>query len=115
MTVAAYLRDAAEARPEALAVATLDTKTSYAELDSRARRVAHALLGEMGLSPGDRVAIALPNDPAVADVARFPIPGSPLPHPVPRFQRSGGRCKSLFYLPGDQSGTRAVPGPSRRR
>ncbi len=49
-------------RPERIALSTADTELTYAELDERARRAAGALLG-LRVSPGDRVALALPAGP----------------------------------------------------
>nr|WP_277753043.1 amino acid adenylation domain-containing protein [Pseudomonas kitaguniensis] len=45
-----------EARPEAIAVAFEDQRLSYAELNRRANRLAHHLIG-LGVGPDDRVAI----------------------------------------------------------
>jgi len=58
----AWLDRAARMRPERVALATVDAELTYAELDDRSRRAAGALLG-LGVSPGDRVALALPAGP----------------------------------------------------
>jgi len=58
----AWLDRAARMRPERIALATADAVITYAELDDRARRAAGALL-DARVSPGDRVALALPAGP----------------------------------------------------
>ncbi len=50
----------ARLRPEQIALRLGDATRSYAELDDRARRVAHALHA-LGVQRGDRVAVMLPN------------------------------------------------------
>jgi long-chain acyl-CoA synthetase len=50
----------ARARPDQLALRQADATRTYAELDDRARRVAHALAG-LGVRRGDRVAVVIPN------------------------------------------------------
>lgn len=50
--------------PDAPAVSQAGITLSYAELDRRANRVAHALRRQ-GIEPDDRVAIALPRSPAI--------------------------------------------------
>ena len=54
-------------RPEAPAILYFDTAIGAAEAAARARALAAALRGELGLAPGDRVALMLQNVPA------FPI------------------------------------------
>ncbi len=58
----AWLDRAARMRPERVALATAHAELAYAELDDRARRAAGALV-RSGVSPGDRVALALPAGP----------------------------------------------------
>ena len=50
----------ARARPEHVALRQGDEVRTYAELDDRARRVAHAL-ADLGVRHGDRVAVMVPN------------------------------------------------------
>ncbi|BDD84413.1 acyl-CoA synthetase [Tsukamurella pulmonis] len=59
-TIAAALRDVAERFAEHTAVVDGDLRISYADLHSRARDVARALLAE-GIRRGDRVAVCAPN------------------------------------------------------
>ena len=50
-----------------LAVAAPDgTRWTYAELAARANRIAHVLVGELGLAPGNRVLLRGPNTPWLA-------------------------------------------------
>jgi crotonobetaine/carnitine-CoA ligase len=58
--VPALIRARAEARPDALAVSFEGAPLSYAELEDRAARV-HGWLREIGVEPGDRVALLLRN------------------------------------------------------
>lgn len=56
-----HLERHARERPEALALLDEDgRRTTYAEYETRSRALAHALVG-LGLSPGDRLAMQLPN------------------------------------------------------
>ncbi|MFF2088667.1 (2,3-dihydroxybenzoyl)adenylate synthase [Nocardia sp. NPDC058176] len=59
------LRDTARAQPQHPAVHTETGTLSYAELDAAADRMAHGLLA-LGIAPGDRVIVQLPNIPAFA-------------------------------------------------
>lgn len=59
MVVEAWLHHAASARPRSTALETPTEHVSYAELLAAARGGAHGL-AELGVRPGDRVAIALP-------------------------------------------------------
>lgn len=63
MTVAGLVDALAAARPTAPAIHYEDDTVSYAALAERSRRVATALR-ELGVGPGDRVAMYLPNTPA---------------------------------------------------
>jgi long-chain acyl-CoA synthetase len=56
------LEDAAFEHPDAIATTFFGATMTYAELDREANRFAHALVS-MGVEPGDRVAIHLPNSP----------------------------------------------------
>jgi long-chain acyl-CoA synthetase len=56
------LEQTADRYPEHTAVVFLGAKLSYRALDQAANRFAHALLS-LGLGPGDRVALMLPNCP----------------------------------------------------
>jgi O-succinylbenzoic acid--CoA ligase len=60
-----WLDRAARMHPERTALETSNTQLSYAELDDRARRAAGALT-ELGVAPGNRVALALPAGPEFA-------------------------------------------------
>ncbi|APB01834.1 (2,3-dihydroxybenzoyl)adenylate synthase [Nocardia seriolae] len=60
------LRDAARQWPERPALLG-DTSTTYAELDRAADRMAHGLLG-LGIRPGDRVVVQLPNVPEFIEI-----------------------------------------------
>ncbi|MGH9085028.1 MAG: class I adenylate-forming enzyme family protein [Acidimicrobiales bacterium] len=60
-SVARVLDAALAADPEAEALVTREQRLSYGELDRLADRAAHALR-DLGVSPGDRVAAALPNE-----------------------------------------------------
>lgn len=56
------LEDSAQRHPDAVATIFFDATMTYGELDREANRFAHGLAG-LGLGPGDRVAIHLPNSP----------------------------------------------------
>ncbi|MFI5316079.1 MAG: AMP-binding protein, partial [Myxococcota bacterium] len=62
--VGTWLALHAAERPEhtALVVESTRERISYRELESRIRRAA-AVLAELGLARGDRIALALPSDP----------------------------------------------------
>ena len=59
MLVESWLHRAARTRPDATALDTADGRFTYAQLDAAATRAAGAL-SELGVAPGDRVALALP-------------------------------------------------------
>ncbi|MYW21365.1 AMP-binding protein, partial [Streptomyces sp. SID2955] len=59
-TLGSLLRDRAEATPNAVAVVDGQRRWTYRELDLRAARLAAGLHG-LGLTPGDRVLVHLPN------------------------------------------------------
>lgn len=61
-TLGTILRDAAKRWPERSAVLTDDQPITYAELDVAADRMASGLI-ELGIEPGDRVVVQLPNRP----------------------------------------------------
>ncbi len=61
-TFGAWLRERAEAHPDALAVVGGEQRWDYAELDRRASALAAAFL-QAGLARGDRVLVHLPNIP----------------------------------------------------
>ena len=65
MNVAQNLERSARLFPDAPAIAFEGRTLSYRELDARASRAAHALEA-MGVAPGDRVALFLPNVPEFA-------------------------------------------------
>ena len=58
--LADLLESVAEAVPEREAIVSGDTRRSYAELDRRATRLAHALL-RAGIAPGDHLGVYLYN------------------------------------------------------
>ncbi|MFD0653608.1 amino acid adenylation domain-containing protein [Streptomyces malaysiensis subsp. malaysiensis] len=58
-TVADHFRDTVARRPEAVAVVANDASLTFAELDARANRLAHALI-EAGAGPETYVAVLLP-------------------------------------------------------
>jgi len=60
--LAKILVEAAEAKPDGIAVKLDDTEVSYGMLNEGSARLA-ALLKEKGVSPGDRVGVMLPNVP----------------------------------------------------
>jgi 2-aminobenzoate-CoA ligase len=69
MNCAAMLLDEALARgwgPRAAILAPDGTRWSYAELTERANRIAHVLVEDMKLVPGNRVLLRGPNSPAMA-------------------------------------------------
>lgn len=61
-TVQAFLEDSAQKHPDAEATSFFGAILTFSELDQEANRFAHALTS-LGVQPGDRVAIHLPNSP----------------------------------------------------
>ncbi len=69
MNCAAVLLDDALARgfgPRLAILAPDGTRWTYAELTERANRIAHVLVDDLGLVPGNRVLLRGPNSPAMA-------------------------------------------------
>ncbi|MFD4461980.1 (2,3-dihydroxybenzoyl)adenylate synthase [Nocardia sp. NPDC058480] len=64
-TLGDLLRDTARTQPQRPAVLSDSGAQSYAELDAAADRMAHGLLA-LGINPGDRVIVQLPNIPEFA-------------------------------------------------
>ncbi|MFE7722346.1 (2,3-dihydroxybenzoyl)adenylate synthase [Nocardia rhizosphaerihabitans] len=64
-TLGDLLRDSARTQPQRPAVLTDAATRTYAELDAAADRLAHGLLA-LGINPGDRVIVQLPNIPEFA-------------------------------------------------
>lgn len=64
-TLGDLLRDTARIQPQRPAVLSDAGAQSYAELDAAADRMAHGLLA-LGINPGDRVIVQLPNIPEFA-------------------------------------------------
>ncbi|MEV6224703.1 AMP-binding protein [Nocardia fluminea] len=64
-TLGDLLRDTARTQPQRPAVLSDAGARSYAELDAAADRMAHGLLA-LGINPGDRVIVQLPNIPEFA-------------------------------------------------
>jgi len=60
-TLGEYLLDAADARPEKVALVSGDTRMTYRELIARMDEAAERLLG-LGIAPGQRVLVQLTND-----------------------------------------------------
>jgi amino acid adenylation domain-containing protein len=61
-TLVELFEEQVEKSPEAFAVLSQEQKLSYRELNERANRLAHLLIG-MGIGPEDLVALALPRSP----------------------------------------------------
>ena len=69
MNLASLLHDAAAETPDAPALARGTRVTAtYAQHADRSARLAGALRGELGLSTGDRVALAMKNDTAYSEI-----------------------------------------------
>ncbi len=67
--LAALLAESASVRPDAPALASgTDVVASYADHAAAASALAGALRGRFGLSPGDRVAIAMKNSPEYSEI-----------------------------------------------
>ena len=67
MNIAHVLRESARMYPDRPAVRLDELVISYAELDELSARAAAGWLRELGVAPGDRVGIMLPN------IAQFPV------------------------------------------
>lgn len=59
-------RHVAEGRGERLCIQAPGVRWTYRDLQDRADRIAHVLVGEMGLVPGNRVLLRAPNNPMLA-------------------------------------------------
>ena len=69
MTLADLLRRAAEAHPNRPALAVgAHVHSTFAQMAARAATIAGTLRGRFGLTPGDRVALAMANGPAFLDI-----------------------------------------------
>jgi long-chain acyl-CoA synthetase len=66
MNLGQLLTNAARRAPDAPAVTQLDRRLSYAELDARVDALAHGLT-DLGLRPGDRVAVLMHNCPELLE------------------------------------------------
>lgn len=66
-TFTSFLRQRAREMPEHIAVVGGDQRWSFAELEARAERIARGLLA-LGLQPGDRVVVQIPNIPEFLSV-----------------------------------------------
>ena len=62
LNLAVLLEDSARAVPDRDAVVLGDTRLTYAQVDAAANRVAN-VLADMGIEPGDKVALTCPNLP----------------------------------------------------
>jgi amino acid adenylation domain-containing protein len=60
MQLESFLEHSAQHRPDKIALVCGQSRLTYAELESRSNRLAHALMAE-GIERGDRVAVYLPN------------------------------------------------------
>lgn len=67
MNLGMYLARSARFWPERPAILFRDRAVSYAELELRSNRLAHALLA-LGLQRGDRVAVVSPNRPEIVEL-----------------------------------------------
>lgn len=103
------LGDTARAQPEHPAVLAGTGTQTYAELDAAADRMAHGLLA-LGIAPGDRVIVQLPNVPEFA-TALFGllragiIPVLTLPaHRRAEIEHLAGLAEAVAYLIPDRLG-----------
>ncbi|MEV8094423.1 amino acid adenylation domain-containing protein [Kitasatospora sp. NPDC085879] len=64
ITVADLVAEQAARTPEAVALVAAGEQVGYRELDARANRLAHRLIG-LGVRPGDRVGVLLDRSPAL--------------------------------------------------
>ena len=108
-TLGDLLRATAAARPDATAVHTGEATLTYAELDAAADRMAHGLLA-LGIVPGDRVVVQLPNVPEFATVLfgllrAGIIPVLTLPaHRRAEIEHLAALSESVAYLIADKAG-----------
>ncbi|KAF9197852.1 hypothetical protein BGZ49_001549 [Haplosporangium sp. Z 27] len=70
-----FLARSATVYPNKIAVAYGDRRYNYKELNRRSVAFAYALKSELGIKPGDRVAVIAPNIPAMLE-AHFAIPAA---------------------------------------
>ncbi|MEV4154041.1 AMP-binding protein [Nocardia salmonicida] len=108
-TLGDLLRDTARVQPQRPAVLSDAGTQTYAELDAAADRMAHGLLA-LGINPGDRVIVQLPNIPAFA-TALFGvlragiIPVLTLPaHRRVEIEHLAALSEAVAYLIPDQLG-----------
>ncbi|MGL6110545.1 MAG: AMP-binding protein, partial [Rubrivivax sp.] len=59
-------RHVAEGRGERLCIQAPGVRWTYADLQAQANRIAHVLVSDMGLVPGNRVLLRAPNNPMLA-------------------------------------------------
>ncbi|MGC4987863.1 (2,3-dihydroxybenzoyl)adenylate synthase [Nocardia salmonicida] len=108
-TLGDLLRDTARSRPQRPAVLSDAGAQTYAELDAAADRMAHGLLA-LGINPGDRVIVQLPNIPefatALFGVLRAGIiPVLTLPaHRRVEIEHLAALSEAVAYLVPDQLG-----------
>ncbi|MEV4206911.1 (2,3-dihydroxybenzoyl)adenylate synthase [Nocardia salmonicida] len=108
-TLGDLLRDTARSRPQRSAVLSDAGTQTYAELDAAADRMAHGLLA-LGINPGDRVIVQLPNIPefatALFGVLRAGIiPVLTLPaHRRVEIEHLAALSEAVAYLIPDQLG-----------
>ncbi|WP_043647468.1 (2,3-dihydroxybenzoyl)adenylate synthase [Nocardia thailandica] len=108
-TLGDLLRATAAARPDTTAVHTGEATVTYAELDAAADRMAHGLLA-LGIAPGDRVVVQLPNVPEFATVLfgllrAGIIPVLTLPaHRRAEIEHLAALSESVAYLIADKAG-----------
>ncbi|WP_328659040.1 AMP-binding protein [Nocardia salmonicida] len=108
-TLGDLLRDTARSRPQRPAVLSDAGAQTYAELDAAADRMAHGLLA-LGINPGDRVIVQLPNIPefatALFGVLRAGIiPVLTLPaHRRVEIEHLAALSEAVAYLIPDQLG-----------
>ncbi|KQY33420.1 2,3-dihydroxybenzoate-AMP ligase [Nocardia sp. Root136] len=108
-TLGDLLRDTARSQPQRPAVLSDAGTQTYAELDAAADRMAHGLLA-LGINPGDRVIVQLPNIPefatALFGVLRAGIiPVLTLPaHRRVEIEHLAALSEAVAYLVPDQLG-----------
>jgi hypothetical protein len=102
LTIASILAESAARHPDRTAVVLGDLRLTYAQLWGHALQYA-AVLREKGVGPGDKVAMLLPEHPALpADLLRDAAP------------RRGGRCRcTRCSRPRRSSTSSRTPAPRR--